>query len=102
MGFFSNLREDIAQAVNELTEENADKEINEAKEQIRMDLEAMEEKDYFQMHAESVSGYQAEETNINGINVAIAPETAESTDKQKEESETRRGNKLPMTMTQGG
>ena len=78
MGFFSNLREDIAQAVNELTEENADKEINEAKEQIRMDLEAMEEKDYFQMHAESVSGYQAEETNINGINVAIAPETAET------------------------
>ncbi|MCR4686585.1 MAG: polymer-forming cytoskeletal protein [Lachnospiraceae bacterium] len=87
MGFFSNLREDIAQAVNELTEENADKEIDEAKEQIRMDLEAMEEKDYFQMHAESVSGYQAEETNINGINVAIAPETAESTDNTKEESE---------------
>ena len=87
MGFFSNLREDIAQAVNELTEENADKEINEAKEQIRMDLEAMEEKDYFQMHAESVSGYQAEETNINGINVAIAPEAAESTDNTEEETE---------------
>ncbi len=87
MGFFSNLREDIAQAVNELTEENADKEISEAKEQIRMDLEAMEEKDYFQMHAESVSGYQAEETNINGINVAIAPEAAESTDNTKKESE---------------
>ncbi len=87
MGFFSNLREDIAQAVNELTEENADKEISEAKEQIRMDLEAMEEKDYFQMHAESVSGYQAEETNINGINVAIAPEAAESADNTKEESE---------------
>ncbi len=85
MGFFSNLREDIAQAVNELTEENADKEINEAKEQIRMDLEAMEEKDYFQMHAESVSGYQAEETNINGINVAIAPEASESADNAKEE-----------------
>ncbi len=87
MGFFSNLREDIAQAVNELTEENADKEISEAKEQIRMDLEAMEEKDYFQMHAESVSGYQAEETNINGINVAIAPETAVSTDNTEEETE---------------
>ena len=87
MGFFSNLREDIAQAVNELTEENADKEISEAKEQIRMDLEAMEEKDYFQMHAESVSGYQAEETNINGINVATVPEAAESADKPKEESE---------------
>lgn len=43
MGFFSDLKEDLAQAVNELTEDNAEKELLEEEERLKMELSAMED-----------------------------------------------------------
>lgn len=42
MGFFSDLKEDLAQAVNELTEDTAEKELQEEEERLKRELAAME------------------------------------------------------------
>lgn len=42
MGFFSDLKEDLAQAVNELTEDTAEKELLEEEERLKRELAAME------------------------------------------------------------
>lgn len=42
MGFFSDLKEDLAQAVNELTEDNTEKELLAEEERLKRDLAAME------------------------------------------------------------
>lgn len=43
MGFFSDLKEDLAQAVNELTEDNAEKELLEEEERLKTELSELEE-----------------------------------------------------------
>ncbi|MBQ7834123.1 MAG: polymer-forming cytoskeletal protein [Lachnospiraceae bacterium] len=43
MGFFSDLKQDLAQAVNELTEDNAEKELLEEEERLRAELLQMED-----------------------------------------------------------
>ena len=48
MGFFSDLKEDLAQAVNELTEDTTEKELLEEEERLKKELAEMEEE--FQMN----------------------------------------------------
>ncbi len=43
MGFFSDLKEDLAQAVNELTEDNVEKELLEEEERLKTELSELEE-----------------------------------------------------------
>ena len=43
MGFFSDLKEDLAQAVNELTEDTTEKELLEEEELLKQELSEMED-----------------------------------------------------------
>ncbi len=56
MGFFSDLKEDLAQAVNELTEDAAEKELLEEEERLKRELAEMEEE---------FRSTEAEETNVS-------------------------------------
>ncbi len=47
MGFFSDLKEDLAQAVNELTEDTAEKQLLEEEELLKKELESMEDEMQF-------------------------------------------------------
>lgn len=47
MGFFSDLKEDLAQAVNELTEDTAEKQLLEEEEKLKKELESMEDEMQF-------------------------------------------------------
>ncbi len=61
MGFFSDLKEDLAQAVNELTEDTTEKELLEEEELLKKELAGME--DEFQ-----VSGVENATEGFEGVN----------------------------------
>lgn len=74
MGFFSDLKEDLAQAVNELTEDTTEKELLEEEERLKKELAEME--DEFQVSGvdeaaaeEEYAHYIAEEAVFEDANV---------------------------------
>lgn len=89
MGFFSDLKQDLAQAVNELTEDNAEKELLEEEERLKAELSSMEEE--FQVSGVDEPEVTAEEEYVHFMaeeavyEEAVAEEIEEITDEVTEE-----------------
>ncbi|MBQ8246220.1 MAG: polymer-forming cytoskeletal protein [Lachnospiraceae bacterium] len=74
MGFFSDLKEDLAQAVNELTEDAAEKELLEEEERLKKELAEMEDElqvngiDMQETVEEEYAHFMAEEAVFEDVN----------------------------------
>lgn len=95
MGFFSDLKEDLAQAVNELTEDNAEKQLLEEEEKLKKELEAMEDEIQFSGVDEPTTSVEEEYAHYI-MEEAVYEEPVEEITEVIEETEAEDVENVPL------